>query len=101
VKVSTLWFSGSLVFLSLLPPLGRAATFTWSGGIPLSLNDNWSTPNNWATAVVPLSGFDTDLFFGAVSGSGRLNANQNVGNPFALQSLTFTNAAAGYSLFGN
>jgi len=66
---------------------------TWDGGLShanFTLNDFWSTPNNWADGV-PVSSPTTDVIFG-LSGL-RTTANQNLATPFFLRSLTFAGGA--------
>jgi len=74
---------------------------TWDGGLShanFTVNDFWSTPNNWADAV-PTPGITTDVIF-ALSGL-RTTANQNIANPLVVRSVTFAAAANVTALAGN
>jgi len=88
----TLLFS-CLVMAGLGWQSARAATFTWDGGLShgnLTLNDFWSTTNNWVNGV-PVSGVGTDLVF-TLSGV-QVSATQNLAEPFTLSSMTFNSAS--------
>ncbi|MFO0808170.1 MAG: autotransporter-associated beta strand repeat-containing protein [Gemmataceae bacterium] len=67
-----------------------AQSYTWSGS---GGNANWSTPGNWAGGVPPVSGIDT-----VVIADGfplfPVNENQNIANPFVLNSLRLANGFA-------
>lgn len=89
-----------LQLICLSAPL-QAATFTWSGGVPSSPSANFSEPANWSGSAVPPAGEkSTRLVFGAVSGSGRVQPNHNLGNNFILNELAFTAAAPSFQLNG-
>ncbi len=87
----------------LLPGVAaRATIFTWSGGFPFSVNDDWTTANNWVGQNVPVSATNTDLVFDATTsgGTGRTTSNNNIADPFTLRSLTFASGAPLYTLTG-
>jgi autotransporter-associated beta strand protein len=61
----------------------KAFSQTWDGGAG---NGNWSSANNWNPNTAPSSSSSTALIF---SGSTQLTTNQNLGNNFQLNSMTF------------
>ena|GEM_PF-1379369 len=80
---------GPSVFFLVTPIAAPAVTFTWDGGAShagATLNNNWSTANNWTTGA-PTSADDTGLIFTA--SSVQTTATQNIANPFLLNSMTF------------
>ena len=73
--------------LALLPPASLRAA-TWDGGAShagFTVNDLWSTPNNWLDGV-PISSPTTDIAF--AFSTVRTTATQNIAIPFFLRSLT-------------
>src|SRR5690349_13814350 len=75
------------------------ATFTWNGG---GGNVNWSTAGNW-TGGTPTSATTTDLVFAGVTNTGTAGTplNQNIANPFVLNTITFSAAGGTFFLGGN
>ena len=71
---------------------------TWDGGA--GLNGAWSNTSNWAVDTIPTGGSATSLTFGGTTGTTILN--QDLGAPFILNRLTFTNlgGAASYTISG-
>ena len=88
-----------LQLICLSAPL-QAATFTWSGGVPSSPSANFSEPANWSGNLMPAAGKSTRLVFGAVSGSSRVNPNQNLGSNFILNEFSITAAAPAFQFNG-
>lgn len=79
-------------------PTAVAQTFTWDGGLShgnFTVNDNWSTANNWVNATPPTSNVNTDVVF-TLSGI-RTTATQNIVSPFVLHSLTFDAANTNFT----
>jgi autotransporter-associated beta strand protein len=66
----------------------------WTG----ATSANWNVASNWSPGL-PVSGINTALTFGAPGAA--LTLNQNLGNPFQLNSITFTSAASNYLINGN
>ena len=79
-----------------------AVTYTWSGGSPATVDNSWSTQDNWVGRIAPISSNDTELIFGATTsgGSNRTTAANNVAPTLFLRSLTFTSNAPAYTLSG-
>jgi hypothetical protein len=75
-------------------PVLAQATYTWTGG---DGNGNWNVPNNWG-GTLPLSGPAARI---ALAGTTQTTTNQNLGNPFALNRLTFAVGAGSFSVSGN
>src|SRR4051812_6804556 len=73
-----------------------AATWTGASAFPVTANNNWSNPFNWAGNSTPLSSPATDIIFGQ---SNRLNPIQDLGNDFVIHNLVFD--APGYQLVGS
>ncbi len=72
-----------------------AGAQVWTGG---GGNPNWSTAANWAGGTVPASGPNTSVtFFGGVN----LSPNQDIANPFVLNSLVFGVNAGAFTLNGH
>ena len=90
------WLAAVLPF-----PLARATTYTWDGGLShsnVTVNNDWTTPNNWAGGLSPASASDTDLEF---AGSAfRTTSNNDIADPFTLRSLTFDAGTTAYTLTG-
>lgn len=65
-----------------------AAIVTFDGhGQP---NGNWSTPNNWVGNVLPTSGSpNLEVRIAHTAAATTVTSNQDLGNPFELQSLVF------------
>src|SRR5262245_56124563 len=80
-----------LAFLSASP----AAAQTWFGGT----NNQWNTGSNWSsTPLVPVSGVNTQLIFGAAPIGSLQN---NIPGTFMLNRITFDTAAPAYVISGN
>ena len=66
---------------------------TWDGGLSHSnftVNNLWTTPNNWVGGVAPVSAAATNIVF---TQSGMwTTADQNIANPFLLNTLSFNGA---------
>jgi fibronectin-binding autotransporter adhesin len=77
-----------------------AGTWTWTGG---GGNVNWSTTGNWNLGSAPTSSSTTDLIFAGSTNTGTalVPLNQNIGNPFQLNSLSFASGAGSFFLGGN
>src|SRR4029077_8491314 len=90
---------GALLAVLAISRYAEATTYTWTGG---GGNDNWSTPGNWS-AGVPVGIDTTDLVFGGNTNLGTLATplNQNIANPFLLNSLTFSAGGGPFFLGGN
>src|SRR5439155_3208811 len=77
-------------------------TYTWSGqsALPPFIGPVpfWSNANNWFAPGIPVSANTTDIVFGATPFPFSL---QDLGNPFVVNSLSFTSVAPGYVLQGN
>ena len=70
-----------------------AQTFTWDGGLShgnFTFFNTWTTPNNWVGGAAPVSGAATSIVF-TQSGIWT-TADQNVANPFVLNSMYFNGA---------
>lgn len=96
-------FNSSLSLLSAtIVSIGPvfSAEHTWTGGVPFSTGPEFSLPQNWNAAGVPLSEKNTDLLFGTVSGSGRVNPQQNLAAPLMLNQITFAEGAPSFTLAG-
>ena len=70
-----------------------AQTFTWDGGLShgnFTFFNTWTTPNNWVGGVAPVSAAATNI---VITQSGIwTTADQNVANPFLLNTLSFNGA---------
>lgn len=87
------------VLATLAPQPARAAI--WDGGLShanFTLNDLWSTPNNWQDAV-PTSSTLTDVVF--VQSGNWTTATQNLAPLFTLRSLTFSSGSNVTAVTGN
>jgi fibronectin-binding autotransporter adhesin len=71
-----------VVLLAVSAGQARAQSFVWIGG---GTNGDWSNPSNW-TPGIPASSATTAITF---AGGNNLSTNQNIANPFDLNSLTF------------
>lgn len=78
----------------------RGATFTWSGGVPVTPNYAWSIPGNWAGNAPPASAKDTGIVFGALGGALWTLSSQNLTDPFLLNFLQFDEQAPDMTLLG-
>ncbi|MBS0656820.1 MAG: autotransporter-associated beta strand repeat-containing protein [Verrucomicrobia bacterium] len=81
---------------------GPLTAATWDGGLShnnFTVNDLWSTPNNWVEGAAPVSSATTDITF-ALSGL-RTTATQNIAGTFNLRNLTFAAGANVTQLSGN
>ncbi len=80
----------SLFIAGILPCIAARPLHasTWDGGAShagFSVNDLWSTANNWSDGI-PVSSPTTDVAFGF--STVRTTATQNLATPFFLRSLT-------------
>src|SRR5947207_13229586 len=89
----------ALIFLVAIEVVDAAA-WTWNG---LGGNVNWGTGGNWGGGVAPTSNSATDLTFAGNTNTGTalVPLNQNIANPFQLNSLTFSGTAGSFFLGGN
>src|SRR3954462_8074834 len=91
----------SLCVLILLTAVqyAQAGSWTWTGN---GGNVNWSTVGNWG-GTAPTSAATTDLTFAGSTniGTALIPLNQNIANPFQLNSLTFNSTAGSFFLGGN
>jgi autotransporter-associated beta strand protein len=87
-----------LVLLSAVH-CAEAGSWTWTGN---GGNVNWSTVGNWG-GTAPTSGTATDLTFAGSTNTGTALTplNQNIGNPFQLNTLAFNSTAGSFFLGGN
>src|SRR5436190_24088639 len=85
------------LILSVALSRAYAGSWIWSGN---GGNANWSTVGNWGGSA-PTSASTTDLTFAGSNNTGTalIPLNQNIANPFQLNSLTF-NATAGSFFLG-
>lgn len=90
--------SVAIAILSAGP--AHSAEHTWTGGVPSSTGPEFSLPQNWNAAGVPVAEKNTDLLFGPVSGSGRVNPQQNLAAPLMVNQITFAAGAPAYTLTG-
>ena len=91
-------FICALIFMAASHAAFAGWTWTGNGG-----NVNWSTGTNWSGGLAPTSGSTTDLTFAGSTntGSAAVPLNQNIGNPFQLNSLTFASGSGSFFLGGN
>jgi fibronectin-binding autotransporter adhesin len=91
-------FFCALIFLAVTHST-LAGSFTWDG---LGGNLNWSTVGNWTTGSAPTSSPATDIFFGGNTNTGTALApiNQDIVNPFSLNSLNFNLGSGSFFLGG-
>ncbi len=96
IRVTVAALALAFVAVSFSPAL--AVTFTWSGDS--STNQLWSNGANWA-GTAPSSAATTDLIFAGTTNTGTAGTplNQNIANPFVLNTITF-NAAGGTFFLG-
>jgi autotransporter-associated beta strand protein len=78
---------------ALASPVDAFSIWTGNGA-----NNNWSTAGNWSGGI-PVSGQNTDVEFS--SGGSWTSANQNLGNPFTLNTLTVDFGSTVTTLTGN
>ncbi len=86
----------AVVFTAASQPV-EAAAYTWqstSGGTP---GRNWATGTSWQGGVPPAG---NDLVFGAAGLPANLTTNNNLGNGFIVNGLSFTGSTA-YTFIGN
>ncbi|MCE9531313.1 MAG: hypothetical protein K8T89_09360, partial [Planctomycetes bacterium] len=76
----------------------HAQTYTWTGGGQSTGNTFWNAPANWG-GTLPVSSIDTTIAY--VSSSVNFTSNQNIANPFVLNSLTFGQFVAPFSIVGS
>jgi hypothetical protein len=69
-------------------------TYTWTGG---GGNGNWNVAGNWG-GTLPSSGAGTRI---VLAGTTQTTTDQNLGNPFTLNRLTFASGAGSFSVSGN
>jgi len=88
----------ALVFLVATHAAFGGWTWTGTGG-----NVNWSTGNNWLGGSAPTSSSTTDLTFAGSTNTGTaaIPLNQNIGNPFQLNTLAFAIGSGSFFLGGN
>lgn len=89
-------FAFVLAFTLLLGTPAQAATFTWTGG-DVGTGD-WSDTDNWSGGA-PTSNAATDLIFS--TNTNGLNPNNNIANPFLLNSMTFNAALPAVTVTGS
>ena len=79
----------SIIFvMALLIDMTSADTFTWTGqALTGKWDQNSFTVTNWVGNVIPVSGSATQLVFSSIANQGT--PNQEIANPFLLNSLTF------------
>lgn len=75
-----------LATLLLFAMVTRAATFSWVGS-----SGSWSNSGNWGGGAIPPSAPTTSLSFNRPSGT--FVAQQDLANPFVLNSISFGTAA--------
>jgi autotransporter-associated beta strand protein len=81
--------------LLLMTHVTTAATFQWFGNSPIATgNNNWSTPANWSSSLVPVNDgtADVQIHLG-------LRTNPVVDDPWSIHALQFQDAGT-YSLNG-
>jgi autotransporter-associated beta strand protein len=84
-----------LIGYSALSAPPAVAQSTWTGGS--AVDSNWSTAANWSGGT-PVSASTAGV---TLAGTTRLTPNQNIANPFSLNSLTFDSTAGSFNLGGN
>lgn len=89
--------SFALICFAFVASLTQAAVSTWNGG---GGNVNWSTPGNWD--VTPVSSAGTDIIFAGITNTGTSGTplNQNIFNPFRLNTLTFSAGGGAFFIGG-
>jgi fibronectin-binding autotransporter adhesin len=77
-----------------------AATSTWTGDT--SLSQNWSFGLNWGVTA-PTSATTTDLIFAGTTNTGTAGTplNNDIANPFILNSIAFSSSTSSFFLGGN
>jgi len=77
-----------------------AATSTWTGDT--SLSQNWSFGLNWGVTA-PTSATTTDLIFAGTTNTGSAGTplNNDIANPFILNSIAFSSSTSSFFLGGN
>lgn len=86
--------AAAAVSVMAAPAAVQAATQTWTGG---GGDNHWSTAANWSGGVAPAPG--DDLVFPA--GAAQLTNVNDLTADFAINSITFSGGASGYSVTGN
>ncbi|HEX8077344.1 MAG TPA: autotransporter-associated beta strand repeat-containing protein, partial [Chthoniobacterales bacterium] len=78
----------------------HAGSWTWTGNAG---NANWSSTGNWNLGSAPASASTTDIVFSGTNnpGTALVPLNQNLANPFQLNSLSFAGGAGSFFLGGN
>jgi fibronectin-binding autotransporter adhesin len=91
-------FFCALIFVVAIS-CAQAGSWTWSGN---GGNANWSTGANWGGSA-PTSSSTTDLTFAGSNNTGTalVPLNQNIANPFQLNTLAFSATAGSFFLGGN
>src|SRR6476660_1752639 len=77
-----------------------ATTFTWTGDS--SVNQLWSNGANWG-GTAPTSATTTDLIFAGTTNTGTSGVplNNDIANPFVLNSISFSASTSSFFLGGN
>src|SRR5262245_31981833 len=87
------WYEMARAAILILPATTVLHAQTWTG----AASHWWNDPANWKGGL-PVSGPATVLTFGA---STRLGPNNNLGNPFVLNTLFFDATAPTFQLSGS
>lgn len=87
MKVTAQTTIASLI-AGILAFTAQAVTYTWDGGS--TVDNNWSSAENWNPDGAPVSASDTWVRF---IGSTRLAPSQNIATPFVLNRLDFLEIA--------
>ena len=98
--VSWLSIVGAVLLLALIHGDAGATVFRWDGG---GANTSFGTNGNWVGSA-PSSSAENELEFGSVALQSpfQTTANNNVSNPFQLNSITFNQTAnASFSITGS
>lgn len=82
------------LFMAVGVQPARGQNWSWLGA---AASDNWSNALNWSPFITPSSGTDTTIQFG---GTGAFAPNQNIADPFVLNSLQFADTSAIFTLGG-
>lgn len=89
--------TAALLGLLVLPPVARAATYTWTGD---GQNANWSDPANWGGAAPADDEADVELVFPALTAPYDSN-NDRTGLHVVALAVTTQLAAGAYEFTGN